>query len=319
MPTTDRLRVALVGGPMYDHLYELLDPDEVEVVVHADHPTLNRRVAELLAAGERLDVLATHSKYAPSQAAVVARPRRPRRSRRRRAAGRACRRPVPGGGPAALPAATDRRPRPVGAHATGSPRCRRPGTTCSHTTSASASPAASRACSAPSSSWSWAPAASSSTPTGDPPWSPPRPKLRSPLLCRLAAQAPRRPPRMALRPGGRGPARRPGRRGRRLAGGLGRHPGQLRGRAPRTPPLPRRSRPLGELRRLPLMGDPDDLWRPRRRPGPAHPSRRPGGPRARRRRGLDVRPPRGAGRRSRPTTPSTHAAWPSPGRPSTRR
>jgi multiple sugar transport system substrate-binding protein len=69
MPTTGRLRVALVGGPMYDHLYELLDPAEVEVVVHADHPTLNRRVAEMLAAGERLDVLATHSKYAPSQAA----------------------------------------------------------------------------------------------------------------------------------------------------------------------------------------------------------------------------------------------------------
>lgn len=64
-----RLRVALVGGPMYDHLYELLDPDEVEVVVHADHPHLNRAVAELLAAGERIDVLATHSKYAPSQAA----------------------------------------------------------------------------------------------------------------------------------------------------------------------------------------------------------------------------------------------------------
>jgi multiple sugar transport system substrate-binding protein len=37
--------------------------------VHADHPTLNRRVAELLARGERIDLLATHSKYAPSQAA----------------------------------------------------------------------------------------------------------------------------------------------------------------------------------------------------------------------------------------------------------
>lgn len=65
------LRVALVGGPMYDHLYSLLEragaPD-VDVVVHADHPTLNRQVAEMLAAGERIDVLATHSKYAPSQA-----------------------------------------------------------------------------------------------------------------------------------------------------------------------------------------------------------------------------------------------------------
>lgn len=64
----DRLRVALVGGPMYDSLYEPF-LDDVEVVVHADHPTLNRRVAELLAAGERIDVLSTHGKYAPSQAA----------------------------------------------------------------------------------------------------------------------------------------------------------------------------------------------------------------------------------------------------------
>jgi multiple sugar transport system substrate-binding protein len=64
----ERLRVALVGGPMYDALYEPF-VDDVEVVVHADHPTLNRRVAELLAAGERIDVLSTHGKYAPSQAA----------------------------------------------------------------------------------------------------------------------------------------------------------------------------------------------------------------------------------------------------------
>ncbi|MEY2458680.1 MAG: multiple sugar transport system substrate-binding protein [Acidimicrobiaceae bacterium] len=64
----DRLRVALVGGPMYDSLYEPFI-DDVDVVLHADHPTLNRRVAELLAAGERIDVLSTHGKYAPSQAA----------------------------------------------------------------------------------------------------------------------------------------------------------------------------------------------------------------------------------------------------------
>ena len=62
------LRVALVGGPMYDHLYSVLDGHDVEVVVHADHPTLNRTVAEMLEAGDRIDVLATHSKYAPSQA-----------------------------------------------------------------------------------------------------------------------------------------------------------------------------------------------------------------------------------------------------------
>lgn len=63
------LRIALVGGPMYDHLYSVFAPHEVEVVVHADHPTLNRRVADLLGAGERLDVIATHAKYAPSQTA----------------------------------------------------------------------------------------------------------------------------------------------------------------------------------------------------------------------------------------------------------
>jgi multiple sugar transport system substrate-binding protein len=62
------LRVALVGGPMYDHLYGAFAPGEVDVVVHADHPTLNREVARMLAAGERIDLLATHSKYAPSQA-----------------------------------------------------------------------------------------------------------------------------------------------------------------------------------------------------------------------------------------------------------
>jgi multiple sugar transport system substrate-binding protein len=60
------LRAALVGGPMYDNLYDAL-PAEVDVVVHADHPTLNREAARLLAAGERIDVLSTHSKYAPSQ------------------------------------------------------------------------------------------------------------------------------------------------------------------------------------------------------------------------------------------------------------
>jgi multiple sugar transport system substrate-binding protein len=65
---SEPLRVALVGGPMYDHLYRAFPPGGVEVVVHADHPTLNREVARMLAAGERIDVCATHSKYAPSQA-----------------------------------------------------------------------------------------------------------------------------------------------------------------------------------------------------------------------------------------------------------
>ena len=50
------LRIAAVQGPMYDHLYSLFDPDHVEVVIHDDHPTLNKRVADMLSNGERLDL-----------------------------------------------------------------------------------------------------------------------------------------------------------------------------------------------------------------------------------------------------------------------
>ena len=66
---TPPLRVALVGGPMYDHLYEVFDEAgiDVDVVVHENHPTLNRRVAEMLDAGESLDIISTHAKYTPSQ------------------------------------------------------------------------------------------------------------------------------------------------------------------------------------------------------------------------------------------------------------
>ncbi len=61
------LRIALVGGPMYDHIEAAFAPGEVEIVVKADHPVLNRAVAGMLRDGVRIDVLATHSKYAPSQ------------------------------------------------------------------------------------------------------------------------------------------------------------------------------------------------------------------------------------------------------------
>lgn len=53
---------------MYDGLYRLIDGAGVEVVAQADHPTLNRVAAQRLARGERIDLLSTHSKYAPSQA-----------------------------------------------------------------------------------------------------------------------------------------------------------------------------------------------------------------------------------------------------------
>ena len=67
---TQPLTVALAGGPMYDPLYEWLERagPPVEIVIHADHPTLNREVAARLGAGEGIDVVSTHSKYAPSQA-----------------------------------------------------------------------------------------------------------------------------------------------------------------------------------------------------------------------------------------------------------
>ncbi len=54
---------------MYDGLYEILADHDVEIVVHAPHPELNRSVAAMVAAGERIDVVSTHSKYAPSQSA----------------------------------------------------------------------------------------------------------------------------------------------------------------------------------------------------------------------------------------------------------
>jgi multiple sugar transport system substrate-binding protein len=63
------LRIALVAGPMYDHIEQAFAPGEVEIVAKADHPSLNRTVAEMLGSGVRIDVLATHSKYAPSQVA----------------------------------------------------------------------------------------------------------------------------------------------------------------------------------------------------------------------------------------------------------
>lgn len=63
------IRVAVVAGPMYDHLYRVFDDHDVEVVVHADHATLNTEVARRLERGERLDLISTHSKYAPSQVA----------------------------------------------------------------------------------------------------------------------------------------------------------------------------------------------------------------------------------------------------------
>src|SRR5215210_3794850 len=69
-----KLRVLLVGGPMYDPLYSRLSGFEeqedvtVEVVASLPHPELNDRVKEEFGSGEAsYDLISTHIKYAPSQ------------------------------------------------------------------------------------------------------------------------------------------------------------------------------------------------------------------------------------------------------------
>jgi multiple sugar transport system substrate-binding protein len=69
------VRVALVGGPMYDPLYESIPAFEresglrVEVVARLPHPELNAWVKRAFESGDPgLDLLSTHTKYAPSQA-----------------------------------------------------------------------------------------------------------------------------------------------------------------------------------------------------------------------------------------------------------
>jgi multiple sugar transport system substrate-binding protein len=72
---TGVVRVALVGGPMYDSLYEALPEFErasglrVEVVAKLPHPELNAYVRQAFESGTAaFDLLSTHTKYAPSQA-----------------------------------------------------------------------------------------------------------------------------------------------------------------------------------------------------------------------------------------------------------
>jgi multiple sugar transport system substrate-binding protein len=69
-----RLRVLLVGGPMYDPLYTRLgefqerESLEVETVVAPTHPDLNEQIeAEFASGAAAYDLISTHTKYAPSQ------------------------------------------------------------------------------------------------------------------------------------------------------------------------------------------------------------------------------------------------------------
>ncbi len=70
-----RIKAALVGGPMYDPLYESIPRFTrdtgigVDVVVRLPHPELNVYVKQTFEAGQPdIDLLSTHTKYAPSQA-----------------------------------------------------------------------------------------------------------------------------------------------------------------------------------------------------------------------------------------------------------
>ncbi len=69
-----RLKVALVGGPMYDYPYTKIPEFEaqsgysVEIGAKLIHPKLNEHIASLYSKGEGdYDLITTHSKYAPSQ------------------------------------------------------------------------------------------------------------------------------------------------------------------------------------------------------------------------------------------------------------
>jgi multiple sugar transport system substrate-binding protein len=68
------LRILLVGGPMYDPLYERLEGFEeregveVEAIVDPSHPDLNERIEKEFGSGvASYDLISTHAKYAPSQ------------------------------------------------------------------------------------------------------------------------------------------------------------------------------------------------------------------------------------------------------------
>ena len=71
-----KLRAAFIAGPMYDQLYRSLARFEestgvaVEIVYHGGHPELNAHLASLH--DVPYDLVSTHTKYAPSQLALLA-------------------------------------------------------------------------------------------------------------------------------------------------------------------------------------------------------------------------------------------------------
>ncbi len=74
MERDKKLKVAFVGGPMYDYPYSNIPEFEsktgyqVEMGAKFVHPTLNEHIADLYSQGKGdYDLVTTHSKYAPSQ------------------------------------------------------------------------------------------------------------------------------------------------------------------------------------------------------------------------------------------------------------
>ena len=68
-----RLRILVVGGPMYDALYQTIPQFEqregiaVEVTRSANHPDLNQRIDQAFSQGSGYDLISTHGKFAPAQ------------------------------------------------------------------------------------------------------------------------------------------------------------------------------------------------------------------------------------------------------------
>ncbi|GGG59696.1 extracellular solute-binding protein [Paenibacillus radicis (ex Gao et al. 2016)] len=76
--TVQTLRVALIEGPAYNPLYQIFEKFERDTGIHVSvsflgaHPDLNRHVGELFDSGKcNYDLISTHTKYAPSQAAYL--------------------------------------------------------------------------------------------------------------------------------------------------------------------------------------------------------------------------------------------------------
>jgi len=74
MKISKKLKVAFVGGPMYDYPYSRIPEFEsetgyrVEIGAKLNHPELNEHIADLYSKGKgNYDLITTHSKYAPSQ------------------------------------------------------------------------------------------------------------------------------------------------------------------------------------------------------------------------------------------------------------